>query len=275
MSDGNDQQQQSEQQGDQQQGGDQQQQQGQSPEWMGALSEDLRGDATLARYASLDDFAKGHLETKRLASSKVMLPGEGADAAAMANFYDAIGRPKEAAAYDIPVPEGYGTEFADEARAKFHELGARPELAKGMAEWWNSKDQARTQQILSASQAELDAFKAETPDYDAKLAGARAMAKKLGVDEATANELDVKLGTKNLLSMFFNLAGLMGEAGRIDGDVADTGGIDVADAAGQLRTLDANKEWRDKVTAKDPDALRKRSILLRAANAQANTKKQA
>lgn len=249
-------------------GGEQQQQQQQAPEWLAGLSEDLRGDPTLSRYASLDDFARGHLETKRVASSKVIVPGDGADAAALQAFYDGIGRPKDPAGYEIPVPEGAPADLADVARGKFHELGLRPEQAKGIAEFWNGYQKAQLDKIVSTSEAELSAFKAATPDFDAQLAGVQALAKKLGVDEATANELDVKLGTPNLLKLFFGLNKIAGEAARIDGDAAFNGGVNTADAAKQLRELDASGEWRKKILDQDPEAMRKRSILIEAANRQ-------
>src|SRR6185369_12579211 len=72
----------------------------QSPEWMAGLPDDLKGDATLTRYKSLDDLARGHLETKKLASSKLIIPGDGATDEDWGKFYDALGRPESPDKYE-------------------------------------------------------------------------------------------------------------------------------------------------------------------------------
>jgi hypothetical protein len=66
----------------------------QQPEWMGSLPDELKGDATLSRYADIPALAKAHIEAHKVAKSKVIVPGPDADEAALASFYDAIGRPE-------------------------------------------------------------------------------------------------------------------------------------------------------------------------------------
>jgi hypothetical protein len=42
-----------------------------SPEWVGTLPDDLKADPTLVKYQNVEALARGHLETKKLASSKL------------------------------------------------------------------------------------------------------------------------------------------------------------------------------------------------------------
>lgn len=235
------------------------------PEWMAGLSEDLRGNETLSRYKSIDEFARGHLETKKAASSKIVLPGEGADEAALGAFYDAIGRPESPDKYDVAVPDGMPTEFADAFRQTAHKLGLRPEQAKGIAEWNNAMASAQ----LEAGATEVAALKAETPDYDRKLAAAQAAAKRFGMTPALADELDAKMGSRGLVEFFINMGEALAEAPRIDGKGAEPFGADLRDAGKQLDALQANPEFRKKILDKDPAALQQRQRLLDAATRQA------
>lgn len=256
---------------DQQQDGGQGGGEPQVPEWMGGLSDELKGDAILSRYKSLDDFAKGHLETKRVASSKVIVPGADADQATWDSFYSQIGRPAEASAYEVPSPEGTDAAYLNAFKGKAHALGLNPAQAKGLAEWQNEMIGQSIKAGNDASAAELEAFKAATPQFDAKLANAQALMKATGVDEAVLTELDVKLGTQNLLKFVFGLAERFGEKPRIDGEgrEAPIGG-DLTDAAGQLSRLNADEGFREKIKTGDASAIAMRKRLLEAANNQRN-----
>lgn len=259
-------------------GGGQQQQDGgdgtvQPPEWMGALPDDLKADATLSRYKSLEEFAKGHLETKRVASSKVVLPGADADAAAWDAFYGQIGRPADASAYDVPASDDTDPAYLDAFKAKAHAIGLMPAQAKGLAEWQNEQVASSIKAANDASAAELAQFKSATPEFDAKLTKAQALMKSTGVDEAVLTELDVRLGTKNLLTFVFGLAEKFGEAGRVDAESTPAPiGADTANAAEQLRKLNADEGFRAKINSGDTAAIAMRQRLIAAANQQASQK---
>ncbi len=244
----------------------------QIPDWMAGLPDDLKADQTLGRYKSLEDLAKGHLETKRVASSKVVVPGADADAAAWDAFYSQIGRPAEASAYDVPATDDTDPAYIDAFKGKAHAIGLHPNQAKALAEWQNEQVAASIKTANDASAAELAAFKTETPEYDAKLAKAQALLKATGVDEAVLTELDVKLGTRNLLSFVFGLADKFGETARVDPDNPNAMpfGADTANAAEQLRKLNGDEGFRAKINAGDTAAIAMRQRLIAAANQQSH-----
>ena len=244
----------------------------QSPEWMANLPDELKGDATLSRYQSLEELARGHVEARKVASSRIVLPGA-EDDAAWSKFGEAL-RPADPSEYAIGLPEGVdpagpAAKFADAFRAKAHEIGLPPRWAKALADWNNEFVAADIAERNKASETALNAFKAATPEYDAKLASAQALFKSLGVDEAVATELDVRLGTENLMKLAFGLAEKFGEPVRVDADGKDggLGGGNVENARAQLKEFDQVN--RDKIKANDPDTMRSRRRLLDAANAQA------
>lgn len=245
---------------------------GQAPEWMASLPDELKGDATLSRYQSLEELARGHVEARKVASSRIVLPGADDDAA-WSKFGEAL-RPADPSEYAIGLPEGVDPEgpaakFADAFRAKAHELGLPPRWAKALSDWNNEFVAADIAERNKASEAELSAFKAATPEYDAKLASAQNLFKSLGLDEAVVTELDVRLGTGNLMKLAFGLAEKFGEPVRVDPE-GKGGGLDGGNTENaQLQIREFDHVNREKIKAGDPDTMRARRKLLDAANAQA------
>lgn len=245
-----------------------------TPEWLGGLPDDLKGDATLSRFKDIEALARGHVEAHKVAKSKVLLPAADADETAWGAFFDAAGRPKEASAYELPLPEGDDGAFAESFKPIAHKLGFLPQQAKGLAEWWNGFQAEQVTAMNAASKAEVDALAAEMgADFQPKLAAARGLLKSLGVDEATVEQIDMKLGSGNLLKIFMGLADKAGEHGRIDGDVEALGGLSDPMAAIDAKLKDA--DWRKRYLADDAGAVGEYNRLMAAAKAKAVPKKAA
>lgn len=186
-------------------------QDGQPADWLANLPEELRADATLSRYKSIEDLARGHLETKRLATDKagIKLP-DGTDAS-IAAFVQAV-RPESADVYEVAVPDGMPTEFADAFKGKAHELGLLPFQVKAIADWNNEQVAAMLGAGSEASAKELEAFKADyRGDFQKDLGKVQSMMVALGVEEEAVAELESKIGTKNLMNMMFNLQKQVGD----------------------------------------------------------------
>ena len=99
------------------------------PEWLDALSEDLRSNETLGRYKTVEDLATGLLESKARGSQSILIPSKEAGTEArtgflnkimvqapelvvkpsenLEEFYKTAGRPDEATGYQNPekLPE--------------------------------------------------------------------------------------------------------------------------------------------------------------------------
>ncbi|NIJ34333.1 hypothetical protein [Sphingomonas oligoaromativorans] len=236
---------------------------GATPDWMGSLPDDLKADPTLARYADVEKLARGALDLKRQASSRIVKPDEGADDATWGAFYNQLGRPETPDKYEIPLPEGADTKLADDFRPLAHKLGLTASQAKGVVEFNNQFVAGQLADLERSSQAELDAFRKSTPDYDAKLPQVKEFVKSLGVDPALASELDLKMGTGNLMKFFFSLADRAGEHRRLDGETPNLQVDANAGATLDTKMLDAG--WREKVKIKGSPEHQEYQRLLGAA----------
>jgi hypothetical protein len=253
----------------------------QAPEWMGTLPDDLKGDATLSRYADVSALAKAHIEAHKVAKSKVVIPGEGATDEDWGKFYNAIGRPETADGYtDIPSVE-LPVDATDEERAArdgalkpyrelAHRIGLTPAQAKELAQF----DLDRSAAALTRSNEEVAELETKLgKDYEPKRAAAQQIFTQLfgeGMDAALlANEFDKAIGNSaRFLKGMMRLAEVAGEHKIIDSDKVEGFG-DVKDASGKLDELMADAEWRKRFNANDPATVRQHRNLLETAQRQA------
>jgi hypothetical protein len=230
---------------------------GGAPEWMTGLPDDLRGDATLGRYADVEALARGHIEARRLASSRVILPGADADDAAWNSFYDAIGRPKDPGEYKIELPEGADGKLADQFRPLAHKIGLTPRQVDALVGWNNELATALQADATAAQEARkaegiasIEALKAELgADYGTREKMAQDAARHFGVEAETADKLVEVLGDRKAVELFMRIGEQMGEHRRVDGDPTGGGfGGGDPDAALSAKMQDAT--WREKAGTK-------------------------
>lgn len=220
---------------------------GGAPEWLATLPEDLRGEPTLARFKSVEDLAKGHIEAHKVAKSKILLPAADADATMWGPVWNQLGRPDDPAGYKFDIPEGQSPELAEAFRPVAHEIGLTAKQLERVVAFNNEQAAAAMTKLQADQDAEVAAYRTELgAQADAKFQAARDAAKALGVEPEIANALESKLGSKALLSLFVNLAEKMGEHGRVDGEgKIEFDGIGDPDAT--LKEKQADPTWREKV----------------------------
>jgi hypothetical protein len=93
-----------------------------------SLPDDLKADATLSRYADVPALAKAHIEAHKVAKSKVVVPGEGADEATMGRSSTRSGDRRAPTITTCPMPE-LPVDATDEQRT------ARDEPTSRIASW--------------------------------------------------------------------------------------------------------------------------------------------
>jgi hypothetical protein len=223
-------------------------------DWMQVLPPELHGDATLGRYKTIEALARGHLETKQLAGAP-KLPA--ADQAL--DSFDAfhVMRPADPAGYQIDVPEGYGTEYADGLRNVAHEIGLHPSQVAKLVAFNNSAVAEMMGAEAKAATAEIEAFKnrfvAGGGDFDASLGRVAALLEQNGLptgdDQAMAlNALQKQFGGAAAVQMLFSLADKFGEPAPppIDlgnGQIFTVAGASSASIAAQRTQLLGNAEF--------------------------------
>lgn len=201
---------------------------------MESLSPETRADAAaverLARYGSVDDVAKGLLNTEKWASGRVALPKAG-DAVSREEFYAKV-RPADAAEYKFALPEGtpdgQSSPMVDAFRPFAHRIGLDAYQAEEISKWWNGQQAEAIGASNQAAKDELKALELElTPvAYNRRLSAVEAMlghvqgfdADKVG---AALTGLESAMGARPAMELLFHLAQSTGELEKVDGAAID------------------------------------------------------
>lgn len=160
-----------------------------------ALPEEIRGDETLKGVANLSDAMKMLVHAQSMVGAdKVVIPGEDADEATLADFRTKLGVPESAEGYEFEepdLPEGmdYDEQLASDWKTKAHEMGLTPAQAKTAHDWlyergaetFQSAQQQREQNVADAEQALKSKW---GKAYDQNLELANRAADRFGLTDA-------------------------------------------------------------------------------------------
>jgi hypothetical protein len=160
------------------------------------IPEEIRSDPNIAKYKSIDELAKGHLEVVKLVGKKgVIVPGPNASEEEKAKFYEAVGRPKTADDYKLEYPKEMHPKItvSPESEAAFkqvgHKLGLTNEQINGLNGWYMSTvSQGLTKQD-EATKASFEAAQTQLrtewgPEFNANVTLAKRVIEKYGGKEA-------------------------------------------------------------------------------------------
>jgi hypothetical protein len=106
--------------------------------WRESLSPGLRNNPTLEQIPDLETLAKNHINVQKLiGAEKIQRPQEDWTPEQFDEFYTKMGRPTDAADYDlsnVEVPEGYPVDegFQSTMIEKLHARGASQEMVAGI-----------------------------------------------------------------------------------------------------------------------------------------------
>lgn len=203
-------------------------------DWFKALPEDLQKDNSLANFSSkpIEELAKGYVETKRVATSKVTLPKDD-DPESFDRFAAAV-RPEDPAAYTIDLGDGEDSSFADHMRGVFHQAGLHPKQVELVVAANNDFVKEATAAFDAKGRAEMDALEAEMgkSEFARSKQAAVNMLNRLGIDPKFDSDMARMIGAGSTLRTLFALAERTGELGRVDGtDVQLALGTLTGDAA--------------------------------------------
>lgn len=112
----------------------------------------------MSKFTTIEGLAKSYVNLeKQFGADKIVIPKDG-DADGWAKAYDALGRPKDASAYDfkpVQLPEGmeYDKALEDKFRPVAHNLGLNQKQAQGMRDWF-AANQAEIFTATTAEQAQ-------------------------------------------------------------------------------------------------------------------------
>lgn len=168
------------------------------------------------------------------------------------SFYAKLGRPDNAAGYELSIPEGDDGVFAKAAAEWFHEAGLSPAQAQLLAaknnEYLASQVKAWETEVAAKQDQEMSELKTQWGmAFDQNTEIARRGAKQFGVSEETMEQLEGAMGTKGMLEFFHNIGSKLGEH-KVEGMGASDASFKLSPAAAQerIRMLQADKEWANR-----------------------------
>lgn len=179
---------------------------------------DIGQDPSIVNYTSIAELAKGHIHQGKLVGKKgIETPNEGWDNEQWGSFWDAGGRPSEAAGYKTPeAPEGITLDEArmTAAKEKLYEFGASKKLGESLIDW-HMQDLAGVQksaleaQTASASEAAVVAkavLDKGSTNPEKTVAEAELFVKNFGGDELAQEMRDGAMGKNPHLALAFSKA---------------------------------------------------------------------
>lgn len=244
---------------------------GATPEWLGGLPDNLKADASLSRFADVPALASSYVDLRKTMGNRIAVPAADAPAEQWDPVFKALGRPDEPSAYEVPLPEGMDPATAEPFKQLAHKIGLTPGQVKALGEFDMQRMSDAESGFYAEGEQSLAEVKTELGDgYAQAEADAKAaFAKLFGADAATADALDRLVGSGPLVKAFANAAKLIGETGRIDGD--GDGGMGTSDATAEadLKALNKDAAWREKLNNGDAATVAQHKNLLAAAQRHA------
>lgn len=195
-------------------------------DWMKSFSADKAGDdpsnqewLANAGVKDLDGLAKIARDNQKALreSGRVKIPGENATDEERAAFREAIGAPKEAAGYEVTMPEGaenfeIDTGILDPLREIAHKHAIPAPAFKELADKFLAAavDDAKAEVARTDTEA-ADKIKEWGPKADQHKEEFRRAAQFLGLSKSDVADIQREFGAGKTLDLFAKIGGLMGE----------------------------------------------------------------
>ena len=225
-------------------------------------------EGVVKSYSHLEKLAKNHETT-------VVIPGLEATPEQRSEFYNRLGRPKEANAYSFKLDEGADTGRLDAMRSKAHELGITDAQFSGLAtadmEYLGAMQQnVADDQAISRADAETQLKKEWGAAYEMKSKAIEEAASKLGLDTNVLAGLSEVLGPFEAMRFVDGLNTKIGDHRMENGESVATNHKTPEQARVALGELSMNKEfteaWLDRMHPGHKAAVEKKAGLARMAS---------
>lgn len=213
---------------------------------------ELKGYVQNKGWKDPSELAVGYKNLEKLlGGEKLPMPKGADDAEGWGRVYDALGRPKSAEEYKLPLPTGDDGGFAKVASGWMHEAGLNQKQAEIIASKWNEYMQTangnETQQSAAKVEADLTSLKGEwgqTWDENINL-GQRA-AKTFGLDADKLSAMENALGTGEMLKLMSRIGRGLTEHNFEGGNTPTGFGMTPAAAQERITALRNDPAWASK-----------------------------
>lgn len=244
--------------------------------WTSGLNEDTSAYVQNKGWQGVQDVLNSYRNLEKFAGGSknlVELPGVDADEEAMSAFYNKLGRPESADAYQIDSPDDADTELTEWFKNTAHVAGLTDRQAAQVYSAYNEMLQGRMEaaqqdSVQVSEQAVADLKKEWGRGFDTQIEAGKRAANVLGYDEASLSELENKLGTADMLRLFATVGSKIGEASFKGGEQNDSGfSVTPVQAQQKLNDLKMDKSFMDQYMAGNKEAVSKYTRLMEAAYA--------
>ncbi len=188
-------------------------------EWssfLDSLDPDIKDDPSLKPISDVKALAKSYVHAQRkMGANRVVLPGPNADESEWSEVFSKLGRPESPDQYKLGELD-LAKEFTDEESKKFlneyqefaHKSNLLPNQAKGVFEWWLSKEreaaELQSKDLQSHSEAQLRALREEWGgEYTDNLERAKVALRQFASEDALKALREQGLGSNPTLLRIF------------------------------------------------------------------------
>tara|TARA_R110002126_G_scaffold75281_5_gene187787 strand:+ start:816 stop:1646 length:831 start_codon:yes stop_codon:yes gene_type:complete len=189
--------------------------------WRASLPEDLRENAALQKYTTVESLAKGYVNaSSMLGRDKLVMPNSDEE---WTDIYGKLGRPEEAAGYKFDehtMPEGYAIDesLISDFQEKAHQAGLSEKQANELYGWYVGNQAQQFEGMVNNAEEEIvnaqtDLRKSWGNAYDQKFSAAERAVREFGGEELQQALADTGAGNNPTLIKAFALIGekLMGD----------------------------------------------------------------
>lgn len=238
--------------------------------WLDGVDADMLGYAQNKGWSDPKQVVEGYRNLEKMhgvpADRLLKLPAADADQATKDAFYEKLGRPKTADAYDFKV--GDDAEATTRIKGLMHKHGISSEQARGLV-----ADQLAFEQEIVGKQQEQHRAKVETEHnqlksewgaaFEQNLNAAREGRKLLGLNDGEVDAMSQVLGHKRLMTLLQSVAVNSGEDSFVAGNDRTSGSaMTPAQAEQKLKELGKDPGWRQRVLNGDVAANAEKKRLI-------------
>lgn len=221
---------------------------------------ELKGYVQNKGWKDPSELAVGYKNLEKLlGGEKLPMPKGADDAEGWGRVYDALGRPKTAEEYKLPLPTGDDGGFAKVASGWMHEAGLNQKQAETIAAKWNEYMQTamgeQTQQSVQKVEQDITALKGEWGQaWDENIALGSRAAKTFGLDSDKLTAIEGAIGTGEMLKLMAKIGRGLTEHNFEGGNTTQGFGMTPAAAKERITALRNDSEWATKYMNGNADA---------------------
>lgn len=189
------------------------------------------------------------------AGRAIMLPKDASDTEALNAIFDKLGRPADPSGYEIVLPEGAPTDFADKAKGWFHKAGLTSDQAKAVTAAYQAAELEAAQEIEQRDVRDKAALETEWgADYTQKVEIAKRGISAAGLSPEEVRNLELALGPARATKMLEFFGRNYTEARPLEGGQQTTGfgALNPAQAQAKINELYGDPQFMSRYNNPDP-----------------------